>query len=133
MPNVEVSTEVVIARARAVVVLDTGRYRHALASGHPGRKPLFAGIGGATVTWPDGTTSTADTVLLATGYTPHLSYLSGLGALTPTGRPLHRQGISTTHSGLGYVGLEWQRSLSSATLRGVGRDARRLTRQLARR
>ncbi|WP_433709378.1 hypothetical protein ACQP2U_23000 [Nocardia sp. CA-084685] len=30
---------------------------------------------------------------------------------------------STTYHELGYVGLEWQRSLSSASLRGVGADA----------
>jgi putative flavoprotein involved in K+ transport len=32
-------------------------------------------------------------------------------------------GISTTHPGLVYVGLEFQRSFSSNTLRGVSRDA----------
>ena len=76
--------------------------------------------------WPDGAATTADTVLLGTGYRPHLPYLTGLGALDETGRPRHRQGLSTTHLGLGYVGLEWQRSLSSASLRGVGRDAGRV-------
>ncbi|WP_436849451.1 hypothetical protein [Streptomyces massasporeus] len=33
--------------------------------------------------------------------------------------------------GLAFVGLEWQRSLSSNSLRGVGRDAERITRRLA--
>ena len=47
------------------------------------------------------------------------------------GRPRHRDGISVTHPRLAYVGLEWQRSLSSASLRGVGRDAQRITRRLA--
>ncbi|MFD9540691.1 hypothetical protein [Streptomyces sp. NPDC060022] len=32
--------------------------------------------------------------------------------------------------GLAFVGLEWQRSLSSNTLRGVGQDAERITRRL---
>jgi putative flavoprotein involved in K+ transport len=31
--------------------------------------------------------------------------------------------VSTTHAGLGYVGLEFQRSFSSNSLRGVHRDA----------
>nr|WP_207128502.1 NAD(P)-binding domain-containing protein [Actinocatenispora comari] len=44
----------------------------------------------------------------------------------------HRGGLSSTHPGLGYVGLEWQRSFSSATLRGVGRDAAHVVRQLDR-
>lgn len=37
---------------------------------------------------------------------------------------LHRGGVSTTVPGLGYVGLEFQRSFSSNTLRGCARDAR---------
>jgi putative flavoprotein involved in K+ transport len=36
---------------------------------------------------------------------------------------LHAGGISTTHAGLVYVGLEFQRSYASNTLRGVGADA----------
>jgi hypothetical protein len=37
--------------------------------------------------------------------------------------PRQAGGISTTHPGLVYLGLEFQRSFSSNTLRGVGRDA----------
>ena len=33
--------------------------------------------------------------------------------------------------GLAFVGLEWQRSLSSNSLRGVGRDGERIARCLA--
>ncbi|MGW1675096.1 hypothetical protein [Streptomyces sp. NPDC002324] len=33
--------------------------------------------------------------------------------------------MSLTNPGLAYVGLEWQRGLSSNSLRGVGRDAAR--------
>lgn len=62
-------------------------------------------------------------MILATGYLPHLGYLAATGALAADGRPLHRRGVSTTVSGLGYVGLEYQRSIASATVRGVGRDA----------
>jgi len=57
------------------------------------------------------------------GYRPSLDYLRGLGALDPYGGPLHVGGISTTHLGLVYVGLENQRSFASNTLRGVGADA----------
>ena len=35
------------------------------------------------------------------------------------------------HPGLAFVGLEWQRSLSSNSLRGVGCDAARAARHLA--
>ncbi|WP_220504331.1 hypothetical protein [Microbispora sp. H13382] len=77
----------------------------------------------------EGATEQADTILLATGYRPDLPYLAGLGALDAAGRPLHRDGASLTHPLLAYVGLEWQRSLSSDSLRGVGRDATRTARR----
>ncbi|MGY1982172.1 flavin-containing monooxygenase [Nocardia gipuzkoensis] len=107
-------------------VLDTGRYRTALATGNPIRRPMFTRLDGDTAIWPDATRRPVDTVILATGYRPHLPYLKDLGALTDNHTPRHRQGLSTTHPGLGYLGLEWQRTPSSNSLRGVGRDARHL-------
>ncbi|WP_433917661.1 hypothetical protein [Streptomyces canus] len=60
--------------------------------------------------------------------------MTGLdGALDATGQPRQRDGASLTHPGLAFVGLEWQRSLSSNSLRGVGRDASRVARRLAHR
>ncbi|WP_344242560.1 NAD(P)/FAD-dependent oxidoreductase [Actinocorallia libanotica] len=105
-------------------VMDTGAYRQAIAQGRPDRRPMFRRLDATGVVWADGTREDVDVVLLATGYRPELGYLSKAGALDSTGMPLHRQGLSTTHAGLGYVGLEWQRSFASATLRGVGADAR---------
>ncbi|MEU7613916.1 hypothetical protein [Micromonospora sp. NPDC049204] len=40
-------------------------------------------------------------------------------------------GVSTTHRGLVYLGLEFQRSFSSNTLRGAGRDAAHVIAALA--
>jgi putative flavoprotein involved in K+ transport len=118
----------------AVPVLDDGTYRAAIGAGRPPRRPMFSGIDGNQVTWDDGTTEHVDTILLATGYRPDLGYLATAeGALDPTGAPLQERGLSCTHPGLGYVGLEWQRSLASATLRGVGRDAGYVTGRLLRR
>ncbi|MFD4114676.1 flavin-containing monooxygenase [Streptomyces niveus] len=114
-----------------MAVIDNGRYRTALASGAPDRRPLFTGINGAELTWQDGTTEHVDTIVLATGYHPDLTYLAPLGTLDGQDRPRHRDGASLTHPALAYVGLEWQRSLSSASLRGVGRDAQRTARRLA--
>ena len=42
-----------------------------------------------------------------------------------------RPQTSTTHPGLVYVGLEFQRSFSSNTLRGVHRDAEHVIAPLA--
>lgn len=107
----------------AFPVTDTGIYRSAIEAGRPGRRPLFSSIEGSEVSWSDGTREHVDTIILATGYRPEVGYLEVLGALDPRGRPLQSRGLSATHRGLGFVGLEWQRSLASATLRGVGRDA----------
>ncbi|MEU2286102.1 NAD(P)/FAD-dependent oxidoreductase [Streptomyces sp. NPDC013178] len=113
-------------------VIDDGRYRAALAQRAPHRQALFTGIDGPKVSWPDGRREEVDTILLATGYRPDLPFLAGLdGALDDTGRPWQREGISLMHPGLAFVGLEWQRSLSSNSLRGVGRDAARVARHLA--
>lgn len=112
-------------------VFDTGHYRAALTAEHPRRLPMFTRLDGDSAVWPDGTRTRVDAIITATGYHPNLGYLSGIGALTDTGAPRHRKGISTTHPGLGYLGLEWQRSAASNSLRGVGRDADYLTRHLA--
>jgi hypothetical protein len=115
-------------RARAVVAAAGG-------FGAPYRAPL-AGLDRFTgpvlhsaqyrrvkVCWPDGPREVVDAVILAIGYRPTLAFLTGTAALDAAGRPRHRGGVSSTVPGLGYVGLEWQRSVSSATVRGVGRDA----------
>lgn len=112
------------------LVNDDGRYRAAFATGNPDRREMFTRLDGDKVTWSDGTVEKVDTLLLATGYRPALDYLAPTGALDAQGHPLHRGGVSTAVPGLGYVGLEFQRSFSSATLRGVGRDARHVLRRL---
>lgn len=106
-------------------VNDDGRYQRAVRAGQPDQRLMFTTIDADTVTWPDGTREHVDTILLATGYRPALSYLD------PAERG-HLKGISTVHPGLGFVGLEWQRSFASATLRGVGRDARHVVRHILR-
>ncbi|SFP38665.1 putative flavoprotein involved in K+ transport [Amycolatopsis arida] len=111
------------------LVLDTGDYRDAVEAGRLDRRPMFTAFDGEGVVWPDGTREPVDAVLFATGYRPHLDYLEPLGALTD-GRPRHTGGLSTTHLGLVYVGLEFQRSFASNTLRGVYRDAEYVMRPL---
>ncbi|TMR98457.1 NAD(P)/FAD-dependent oxidoreductase [Nonomuraea basaltis] len=111
-------------------VLDEGIYRQALRDGRFDRRPMFTRLDGGAVVWADGSREPVDVVLLATGYRPHLNYLEGLGALDDSGYPRHDRGLSTTHPGLGFLGLEWQRNPASNSLRGVGRDARHLVGKL---
>ncbi|QIS06718.1 SidA/IucD/PvdA family monooxygenase [Nocardia brasiliensis] len=112
------------------LVLDIGTYQHALTAGHLDRRPVFTSLDTETITWPNGTREPVDTIIFATGYRPDLAYLEPLGALHD-GYPLHSTGISTTHPGLVYLGLEFQRSFSSNTLRGVHHDAQHIITALA--
>jgi putative flavoprotein involved in K+ transport len=107
----------------SVPVIDDGRYRTAVRDGRPDQRPLFTRLDGDSVVWADGSRERIDTLILATGFRPELRYLGSTAALDGRGQPLHQGGVSTTVPGLGYVGLERQRSFASATLRGVGRDA----------
>jgi putative flavoprotein involved in K+ transport len=110
-----------ILAARTAAV-DDGRHRAALATGNPDARPLFTRLDGHDAVWTDGEQEHVDAVILATGYRPEVSYLRDTAALDPDGAPLHHRGLSATVPGLGYVGLEFQRSFASATVRGVGRD-----------
>lgn len=114
----------VLARLfKGTLVFDTGIYQAALDAGRFDQRPVFTGFTDDGVRWADGNTEAVDAVIFATGYQPWLPYLAGLGALDPAGRPLHHRGLSMTHPGLAYLGLEFQRAFSSNTLRGVHRDA----------
>ena len=112
------------------VVVDTGDYQHALESGRLDERRMFTRFDRGGVVWSDGGAEPVDTVLFATGYRPSLDYLRPLGALQD-GMPRHTGGLSATHRGLGYVGLEFQRSFASNTLRGVYGDADHIAAPLA--
>ncbi|MEV0704895.1 NAD(P)/FAD-dependent oxidoreductase [Saccharopolyspora sp. NPDC050389] len=116
-------------RPGSIPVLDNGGYRTAIESGRPDCRELFAAAEGTELHWPGGAREHVDTVILATGYRPALDYLAPLGVLDAAGRPKHRYGIAGP--GLGFVGLENQRTFLSATLHGVGRDARYVARKLS--
>ncbi len=113
------------------LVLDDGAYGRAEKDGIFGRRPMFDRLDERGVVWSDGRAEAVDVVLLATGYRPNLPYLRDLGALDADGMPIHDGGLSLTHPGLVYVGLEFQRSFASNTLRGAYRDAEYVVRPLA--
>lgn len=113
-------------------VLDAGSYREAVERGKPDRRPLFDAFTRNGVIWADGEEEDVDVVLMATGFKPRFPFLRGLKAIGPDGNALHHKGISTTESGLYYVGLVGQRNFASATLRGAGADARYIVNHLRR-
>jgi putative flavoprotein involved in K+ transport len=104
-------------------VVDDGTYAAAVRAGRPDRRPVFSRFTEAGVAWDDGEEEAVDAVVLATGYRPNLDYLRPLGVLREDGRPYQRAGIARSVPGLYFVGLPFQTSFASATLRGVGPDA----------
>ncbi|MBT2756805.1 NAD(P)-binding domain-containing protein [Mesobacillus foraminis] len=114
----------------ASAVIDLAQYKERIAEGRPNQQPMFTSFYKDGVIWPDGKKEPVDTVIFATGYRPSLAYLRDIGALDSERKPLQVAGVSTSVPGLYYVGLEGQRSFASATLRGVGSDARFVVRKL---
>lgn len=113
------------------LTIDIGNYQEAFDSGLLDLRKMFTGFIGDSVEWQDGVREQVDTVVLATGYRPNLSYLRDLGALDENDLPLHSAGLSLTHPGLGYLGIEAQRSFASNTVRGVLHDAHHVMKSVA--
>jgi putative flavoprotein involved in K+ transport len=108
--------------SRGSLITDSVGFRQTLADGLVDVRPMFIALDRDGVVWSEDERERVDAIILATGYRPSLDYLRELGALDPSGAPLHIGGISTTHLGLVYVGLQHQRSFASNTLRGVSVD-----------
>ncbi len=115
-----------------IPIIDTNGHRELIDGGQLEVAEMFAAAEGTDLRWPDGRTTRVDVVILATGYRPALQYLDDLITLDAAGFPQHRHGVSTTHRGLAFIGLEYQRSILSGTLHGVGRDSHYLARRLSR-
>ena len=116
---------------RSPKIIEAVPYRRILASGNPSVRRMFCRFTETGVAWPDGTSESVDTVIFATGYHPGLDYLVRLKALNNAGKPYHKNGISQRIPGLYFVGLSGQRAQASATLRGVGYDARYIVNKVA--
>lgn len=111
-------------------IIEAGPYREMLAQGNPTTREMFERFTDNGVVWSDGEVENVDAVIFATGYKQGLDYLADLGALDAEGRACHRGGVSERVAGLYFVGLFGQRSHASATLRGVGKDARYIVNQV---
>lgn len=111
-------------------VLDRGRYRAALGQQRPERRPMFSRFWREGVVWADGQEERVDHVIYATGYRPQVPFLAEWGGGKAAEYPHQKGGISQLVAGLYFVGLPWQRSHRSATLRGVGPDAEYVVRHL---
>lgn len=112
-------------------ILDPGIYRQAFKQGKIQRFPMFDSIHGEGLLWGD-TLRRVDSLILATGFVPRPTYLQGLQGLSAQEASVQRGGLSQQVDGLYFVGFSWQRSHASATLRGVGADARYVVNHLQR-
>lgn len=77
------------------------------------------------ILFEDGRSRAFDTVVWATGYTTDFSWIR-LPEAFDNQTPIITTSFTTPVAGLYFLGLEWQRSPSSATFLGVGKDAKRL-------
>jgi putative flavoprotein involved in K+ transport len=97
--------------------------KQALESGKVTLRPAATSLSGGTVGFSDGSKGEYAAVIWCTGFRSSLGWIDIPGAVNPNGSPAHQFGISPV-PGLYYLGLHWQRSLASALIGGVAKDAR---------
>jgi putative flavoprotein involved in K+ transport len=119
-------------RHAPTAVIDTGRYQDPFTKGMLDRRGVFQRFTPDGVVWEDGQEEVVESVIFATGYRHNLDFLADLGATDAEGEAIQRRGISLTTPGLYYLGLNYQRTFASATVRGVGPDAVALMKPLRR-
>lgn len=113
--------------------IDIGGFKNKLQNGQLKQKPMFIKMDAEGVIWPDGLKESIDSIIFATGFKPIIPYLYGVeGAVDDRGYAVQKGGVSSTVPGLYYLGLSGQRSFISATIRGVGSDAKYVVKHLKR-
>jgi putative flavoprotein involved in K+ transport len=87
---------------------------------------LLPRLKGAQDSWPiteSGEKIEATAIIWCTGFHPDYSWLDLFGAIGVNGYPEATRGVSSIYPGLYFVGSQFQYSLTSTWLGGVGRDA----------
>ena len=92
-------------------------------------RPRLTGFTGNSAHFADGTHSSVDAVVWATGFTCDYSWLKVPGVVEEAGAVVHEEGVSPV-PGLYFIGLPWQTSRGSALLGFVGADAARLSQRM---
>ena len=92
-------------------------------------QPRVVTIAGTQVSFQDGTSVRASSVVWATGFRPDYSWIDVPHVLDEEGNPRHDRGI-TAARGLAFVGLPWQHTRGSALLGFVQSDAAWVASQL---
>lgn len=89
-----------------------------------------SGVVGGRPQLEDGRVLDVANVIWCTGYTPGYDWID-LPVFDEHGYPIHEKGVVQARPGLYFIGLLFQRTLSSALLLGVGRDAQYLVEHIA--
>jgi len=105
-----------LVRVRPKDIAVEGIRRVGRVSGTRDRRPVLE----------NGEVLNVESILWCTGFGLDFSWVH-LPILAPDGYPLHDRGRALSEPGLFFVGLPFQRSLSSSLLGGVGRDAAMVT------
>jgi len=91
--------------------------------------PRVVGVRGGDPELADGTTAAVSSVIWCTGYRNDFRWID-LPAFDDAGEPRHDRGVVESVPGLYFLGLEFLYALASATIPGIGRDARYLAKRL---
>jgi len=92
--------------------------------------PRVSGIQSGQPQLEDGRILPVNSVIWATGFRSDYCWIN-LPIFDEHGFPLHSQGIVQDAPGLYFIGLMFQRALSSSLLGGVGMDAAHIAKQIA--
>jgi putative flavoprotein involved in K+ transport len=96
------------------------------------RVPRITGVRDGLPATQDGQTFDVGNVIWCTGFRPGFTWID-LPVLGDGQEPMHRAGIVPEVPGLYFVGLAFLYAMSSATVTGVGRDAKRVADHIVRR
>jgi putative flavoprotein involved in K+ transport len=108
-----------LVRVQPVDLARAGVERVARVVGVKDGRPLLA----------DGGILDVRNVIWCTGYEPGFSWIR-LPIFGEDGRPIHERGVVTQMPGMYFVGLHFLYSMTSATLVGVGRDAKHIVKAI---
>ena len=69
-------------------------------------------------------------IIWCTGFVPNYGWIE-LPIFDSYGYPVHARGVVDSHPGLYFMGLLFQRTLSSALIMGMGKDAEHIAKHIA--
>jgi putative flavoprotein involved in K+ transport len=94
------------------------------------RVPKVVGVRKGLPLLEDHRTLNVRNVIWCTGYDPGFSWID-LPVFDNAGDPLHNRGVVSAAPGLYFIGLQFLYSMTSATVTGVGRDAKHIAKAIA--